>query len=341
MPKLVKRGNVWHARGSYKGIDLSGSLGTTDSNEAQAKLGFQVYLIERGCSPKSDRVLFKDVVKKYLAVPSLKAVSTRSRVDSLIARHLLPFFGLKMLGEITRDLLAVYISGRRKEVGDGTIRKELWYLKAIVNVIDREWKLPEGPGLDLKPDRQVTNYLEEDEFQSVLPYLSVEILPVVVVARYTGLRLGDVVDLKWSMVDFEGKVVSVKTAKTGKEVRIPLAPQVVEVLTPLKKVYRLGSGFVFDHRPTRSAFRARVQRVFKGAVRTNGRPEIRFHDLRHSFCSSLAQAGVQSFLIAELAGHSSLQTTKRYTHFADSSKREAIAKTFANFAEGVNKTCTV
>ena len=47
MPRLVKRGKYWYARGTYKGIDLSGSLGTTDPNEAQAKLGLQVYLVER------------------------------------------------------------------------------------------------------------------------------------------------------------------------------------------------------------------------------------------------------------------------------------------------------
>ena len=338
MPRLLKRGKYWYARGSYKGIDLSGSLGTTDPNEAQAKLGLQVYLVERGDNPRSQKILFRDAVKKYLSVSTVKADSTQCRVKGILGKHLLPFFGNKTLGEITQDVLAVYLNERRQYGAvDATIRKEFWNLKAVINAIDREWKMPKCPELELQADRQLTNFLEEDEFQSVLPHLSQEVLPVVVVARYTGLRLGDALDLKWSMIDFENGVVAVKTSKTGKEVRIPLSPQVVEVLTPLKKVYRLGSDLIFGHTPSRSAFCVRVQRGFKEAVKAIGRPEIRFHDLRHSFCSSLAKAGIQPFLIAELVGHSSISTTKRYTHFADATKREAIAKTFDVFIQRENK----
>lgn len=158
------------------------------------------------------------------------------------------------------------------------------------------------------------------------------------IARYTGLRLGDVVDLKWPMFDLVEGVVSVRTAKTGKEVRIPLASPVIEILTPLKKVRKPENDFVFDHKPSRSSLHVRIQRAFKEAVTAIGRPEIRFHDLRHSFCSSLAKAGVQPFLIAELAGHASIATKKRYTHFADDTRREAIAKTFTGLTRQEAKT---
>jgi len=50
-----------------------------------------------------------------------------------------------------------------------------------------------------------------------------------------------------------------------------------------------------------------------------------FHDLRHTFASRLAEAGVDAFTIAELMGHSTLEMTKRYTHAADERKRKAVA----------------
>ena len=50
-----------------------------------------------------------------------------------------------------------------------------------------------------------------------------------------------------------------------------------------------------------------------------------FHDLRHTFASRLADAGVDAFTIAELMGHSTLEMTKRYTHATDERKRNAVA----------------
>ena len=138
MPRLLKRGKYWYARGSYKGIDLSGSLGTTDPNEAQAKLGLQVYLVERGDNPRSQKILFREAVKKYLSVSTVKADSTQCRVKGIIGKHLLPFFGEKTLGEITQDVLAMYLNARRQYGAvDSTIRKEFWNLKAVINAIGR------------------------------------------------------------------------------------------------------------------------------------------------------------------------------------------------------------
>ena len=50
-----------------------------------------------------------------------------------------------------------------------------------------------------------------------------------------------------------------------------------------------------------------------------------FHDLRHTFASRLADAGVDAFTIAELMGHSTLEMTKRYTHVTDERKARAVA----------------
>ena len=65
-----------------------------------------------------------------------------------------------------------------------------------------------------------------------------------------------------------------------------------------------------------------------GEALTEPAPKVfifHFHDLRHTFASRLADAGVDAFTITELMGHSTLEMTKRYTHVTDERKRNAVA----------------
>ena len=67
--------------------------------------------------------------------------------------------------------------------------------------------------------------------------------------------------------------------------------------------------------------------VFKTVAKRAGMPDLRLHDLRHAFCSRLAQAGVPLATIAKLAGHESLTTTERYArHIPEGATRAAIER---------------
>jgi integrase len=69
-----------------------------------------------------------------------------------------------------------------------------------------------------------------------------------------------------------------------------------------------------------------VKRSFQKARTLAGLANFRFHDLRHTFGSRLAEKGVDAFTIMELMGHSDLRMTERYVHATDPRKREAVAK---------------
>lgn len=57
-----------------------------------------------------------------------------------------------------------------------------------------------------------------------------------------------------------------------------------------------------------------------------GRPDIHFHDLRHTFASLLVGAGVPLYTASALLGHTSTRTTQRYAHLADEHLKEAMRK---------------
>jgi integrase len=87
-------------------------------------------------------------------------------------------------------------------------------------------------------------------------------------------------------------------------------------------------GYVFQN-PKTGGKLVDVKKAFNSAVREAGISDFKFHDLRHTAGTRLADAGADAFVIAEVLGHASLQMTKRYTHATDQRKRaalEALAK---------------
>ena len=67
-----------------------------------------------------------------------------------------------------------------------------------------------------------------------------------------------------------------------------------------------------------------MKTAFKGALRRAGIEGLRFHDLRHTFATRLAEKGIDVETIRDLLGHSSITTTQRYMHSRDERKREAV-----------------
>ncbi len=145
------------------------------------------------------------------------------------------------------------------------------------------------------------------------------------VAAYAGLRLGELLALRWRDVDFAGSALTVARAmsarvesstKSGRVRRVPLADQAAAALDQMsrRERYTTPDDFVFcnvyGHPLDDSALRRRYRRAQAAA----GVRPLRFHDLRHTFGSRLAAKGVDVVTIQKAMGHSELATTSRYLH---------------------------
>jgi integrase len=144
-------------------------------------------------------------------------------------------------------------------------------------------------------------------------------------AVYTGLRLGELLGLKWKDVDVRAGVVHVrrqwtrlgeyappKTKKAEREV--PLPHDVRQLLAQL----RLSSQFSDDDDPVFASRNGKplghrnvTRRGFEAATKKAGIEDVTFHDLRHAYVSLLATRRVPSSVIAELVGHESSAVTER------------------------------
>jgi integrase len=154
------------------------------------------------------------------------------------------------------------------------------------------------------------------------------------VAAYAGLRQGELLALRWRDVDFTGRAVTVSRAmsagiesstKSGRIRRVPLADQAAAALDRLSRRndYTLSADLVFCNVLGRSLDGSALRRRFKRARDAAGLRPLRFHDLRHTYGSLLAAAGIDLVTIQAAMGHRALSTTSRYLHARPASEQAA------------------
>lgn len=148
---------------------------------------------------------------------------------------------------------------------------------------------------------------------------------IVITALNTGMRRGEIFNLQWFDVDFERGFLNVRQTKSGKDRAIPMNSMLTALLENLHKT----SSYVFPSPKTGGKlvdFKGR----FDAARRKAGISNFRFHDLRHTAATRMADAGVDIFTLAAILGHSDIRMTRRYAHATDESKRRAVEKLTRN-----------
>ena len=171
-----------------------------------------------------------------------------------------------------------------------------------------------------------------------------EIRVLYVIGRFTGQRLKDCVLLQWQNIDMSNRRRWVKQFKTGKEVTIPMAPELYTALIEAKK-WRTDQ-YVTPKTATRyNKTNAEGKNVGNNLVNLDVLRVIRwiglepsvvvpgrkkkmtvygFHSLRHSFASFCAEAGVPKAVLLSILGTDSEIADKYYTHVGDESQRKAV-----------------
>lgn len=146
---------------------------------------------------------------------------------------------------------------------------------------------------------------------------------MIIIAIGTGMRKGDQLQLRWAKVDFQRNVIYVPNQKTGRDYTVPMNRDVRNVMLELKREAAVGAEFVFVNPKTNQAY-VDIKKAFAWACSKAGIVDLHWHDLRHTFGTRLGEAGNSEATIAELMGHTSVSTTRRYTHGTEKAKRAAV-----------------
>ena len=148
----------------------------------------------------------------------------------------------------------------------------------------------------------------------------------------TGCRAGEILTLHWNEVDFQNGFLNLADSKTGAK-RVLLAAPALEVLASLP---RLGEFVIAGAKPDRP--RSDIKRPWERIVARAGLENLRLHDLRHSYASIGAAAGMGLGMVGKLLGHASPSTTARYSHFADDPLRRISDNISGTISAAMNAT---
>ena len=181
---------------------------------------------------------------------------------------------------------------------------------------------------EARTERETANKWRADRGKMELPSLMLlpftdHLKPMVLVSLNTGVRRGELFNLKWSAVNFEAKTMTISgdTAKTNDTRHIPMNKEVFEVLENWKK-QAAKSTYVF---PGQNG--ARFEDIKSSWFKLLERAQIkafRWHDMRHDFASRLVMAGVPLNTVRDLLGHADIKMTLRYAHLAPGTKAAAV-----------------
>jgi integrase len=198
-----------------------------------------------------------------------------------------------------------------------------WCIKR--RLAPKGWENP-SKGIESRPENnEVVRFLSETERNALLSACKAstwnKLYLLVMVALTTGARRGELLRLTWGNIDFERQIASVNQTKNGDKKNLPLVPAVIEELNKFKTSNPNELIFASKRRPD-SAFNY-VDLWYK-ALKTANIKNFRFHDLRHTTASVLAQNGATLLEIGDVLGHRQLNITKRYSHLCTEHKKNLI-----------------
>jgi integrase len=280
---------------------------------------------------------------RFLEHDRARKPSTIQGYRWLISGRIRPAFGNTRIEDVTPA--AVQAWSARLTGTASSRRKTLVTLHGIFQHARKAYGLQANPltDIDKPPIRRsgdIRVFSPEEVWSLVRAAGSEQDAAIFLTAAFTGLRMGELIALRWRDVDFANHTVRVRasytlghltTPKSGKVRAVPLAPDVAAALAQLSQrdVATGDDDLVFL-----SDFRSYVdgsalRRRYKAALKRVGLRQLRFHDLRHTFGTRMiAEADIRR--VQEWMGHADVQTTMQYLHYAPrGDEAQLVARAFA------------
>lgn len=266
---------------------------------------------------------FESLAEEYLELHAKVNKRSWKKGDKVyLDCHLIPYFGEYEITKINSMLIEKYKKKRLEEgAKKSTVNRESSCLRLIFQKAIGWGYLTENPMKGLKPFSEKDNYMErvlspEEEKRLLENCASKPVKDFIVFGLNTGMRMGEILSLEWKNVFLEQRAILVTMTKSGKNRKIPINDTLYSLLTRLHDNGKNGNGRIFPY--------TNVYWSFKKAARLASIPEVRLHDLRHTFATRLIEPGVDIITVRDLLGHSHSTVTERYTHPNESLKRVAV-----------------
>lgn len=345
---LYKRGDVYWFHFIFDGRHIQKSTKTANKAAArEIEAAYRVKLAkgEVGIEEKPPVPDFKTAMKGFLAWSDFEhaAKSNTRRRYKTSSKALLRFFKDTPLDRITSDSVEDFKRWRIKQKGErtnkslrpATVNRELACLKKLFNRYKRV--VPLNPVRDVKflnEDNEQMRVLTPDEERAYLLAASQPLRDIAMLMVETGMRPEEVCRIRRENVHLEHGYLFNPYGKTKAAKRkVPLSEKSAQVLA--KRIEKAKGVYLFRGRGVGDAPVIHVNRAHTSAVTRSKVRSFRLYDLRHTWATRAAMAGVDLVTLAALLGHSKLAMVTRYCHPTEQHQFEAMRKVQAFVAGGM------
>ncbi|WP_292181609.1 site-specific integrase [Mesorhizobium sp.] len=273
------------------------------------------------------RFTLGDLVRRYRSevVVSKKGAEVETIVLDAFLRH--PICR-KSLADLNTSDFASYRDERLKTIAATSLKRQLAPVNNMFELARTEWKIPlKNPLVDLSlkaNDNRRERRLREGELDRLVeagkktrnPF----VLPVIRFAIETGMRRGEILNLRWRDIDETRGTATILETKNGSPRTIPLTSGALDVLRTL--------GALKGQESCSRVFPLSALALRLCWDRLTGRANINdlnFHDLRHEAISRLFELGLTVPEVASISGHRDMRMLFRYAHASHASIRTKLA----------------
>ena len=325
---IFQKGNNWYIDYYVKGRRKRKKIGHSKKLALQALKNVQIKIAKGEYLGIYDdkKLLFNKYAPQYSAYSKAnKAWSTYNRRDRFSINNLTSFFKGKYLFEITSQMIEKYKAERLEKVSPATVNRELECLKHMFTKAIEWGYVKTNPVKGIKflkepPGR--LRYLRSEEAEALLSACSDHIRPIVVTALNTGMRKGEILNLKWADVDLKNRKIIVINAKNNESRVIPINQTLHKELSNLSR--NTNGEYVFPNRDGLPF--GDIKKSFSSALKQAKIEDFRFHDLRHTFGSHMIMQGVDLRTVQQVMGHKDIKMTMRYSHLSPEYVQEAMER---------------
>jgi integrase len=270
---------------------------------------------------------------RYVAEHMIPNKRPRSRVEdrTMWTKYIGPEMGSKKVEDVTvEDVTKLFNRVKRS----GLKRRPAAVIQLLSTMLSLAvaWKMRgDNPCKHVRRPRgeHRNRYLSDAEQKRLLVAVSHlddrEAAAAILLLLLTGARMNELLQSTWEQFDLDDDGIWVKPASNTKQKRvhrIPLNARAISMLKQLRRYAEPGEELVF---PTRARI-GNVRMAWQQVRREARIPDVRIHDLRHSYASRLINQNVTLYEVGALLGHSDVATTSRYAHLTDATLRRATEK---------------
>lgn len=349
-----KEYQYWEARVTVghdpaTGKQIQKSFTAKTQREVREKMNKAAVEVTEGSYKEESRITVKEWADIWLDNYLLQVKpTTKVQYKTVAKNHIISALGRCKLADLKPYMIQKLYNDLSGELSVATVRSVAHILRAMLECAVKNDMIKSNPAVNCvmpKKEKSDIQVLSGDEIPAFLEAVKGNKLELLFkVALFTGMRAGEILGLSWDEIDFDrgeieirqqlqlvGKEKMLLSPKSGKSRLLHPAPIVMEFLKAQKKLqdskraaagrYWSEKGLVFTSETGGELSRTAIRIHFKKAVSKIGRPEMRFHDLRHSYAVASIQAGDDIKTIQENLGHSTAAFTMDiYLHVTDHMK---------------------